>query len=116
MLTKRYKLLIAAILGGVALYAVVFYFVVAGQPYATARSFIESNPIVAKELGQVSDVGLSWLSSASISGNSGSGELRCPVEGTTRKGIVYLDLERRAGAWNVIRANLRVDGRTVPLL
>jgi hypothetical protein len=110
------KTVLALVVAGTALYGIVFYFVVAGAPYREARAFIRSHPTVTKELGSVIDIHLSWLSSASVSGNSGTAALRCPVQGSAGTATAYIDLRREAGVWNVVRANLVMDARSIPLM
>ena len=47
-----------------------------------------------------------WSSSYEESGTSGNAQYKIDVDGERGPGVVYVDLEKRAGVWIVIRANL----------
>lgn len=94
----------------------IFQCVVAAGPYDAARAFIREHPRIVKELGSVQEIELSWRSSATVVGTSGLAQLRCPVRGSLRDGIAFVNLEMEAGVWRVVKANLVLDDQAVPLM
>ena len=113
---SSYKVVLAVLVAALIFNWAIFHFLVAGRPYETARAFLEQHPTVLKELGAIEEIDLSWRSSASISGNSGAAELRCPVKGASGSAVAFVDLRREAGVWRVVRANLVVGSRSVALM
>jgi hypothetical protein len=78
-----------------------------GKPFEESRKYINTNSQINEKLGSLTNISLSmWSSSYEESGASGNAQYKIDVDGEKGPGVVYVDLEKRAGVWTVIRANL----------
>lgn len=88
-----------------------------GEAYKFALRFINDNTTVMSSIGSIKSSRLAFLGYAvSYSGPSGYAEYKILVTGENGKGAVYLNLEKSAGVWEVIKANLVLeDGVAIPI-
>jgi hypothetical protein len=83
-------------------------------PYLTAIEDLHANRAAMTELGEPVTTS---FPRGSISANDGDGEanLKIPVQGTSKSGVVYVEGELSQGDWHYTRIELVVDGQHVDL-
>jgi hypothetical protein len=90
-----------------ALYFGIFFLVMKGEPFDAAKQYIYGNKLIGDEMGTIKTVNLSMFSSSiQYSGASGNAQYKIYVDGEKNKGVVYIDMEKQAGVWVIVRANL----------
>lgn len=94
---------LAILFGVLSIVAVVI--LINSTPYELSRDFLESNPDVRKEFGQVHSISWAPFDGASILGEEA--EFAFKVVGESRRATVYLELEKEGGQWTVTKARLR---------
>jgi hypothetical protein len=117
---KRHKVvkrMIIALIFVCLLYFGIFFFVMKGEPFDAAKQYIYGNQLISADLGSIKTISLSMLSSSiHYSGASGNAQFKIYVDGEKKNGVVYVDMEKQAGVWAVVRANLiGPDNSRVPL-
>ncbi len=87
------------------------------KPYNFALGYIDSNKLIMGNMGFIKSRRLAFFGySVRYSGPHGYAEYKILVKGKKNKGIVYLNLEKSAGIWKVIKGNLVLNnGRTILL-
>lgn len=103
---RKYKKFIIPLLVIGLAYFLVFQFVVKGEPYQFAVEYIKTNKVVVEKIGEVKDTSLSFFSSLSYRGLRGKASYKIFVYGVKGEGKIYIDMERMAGRWRIIEANL----------
>ncbi len=103
-----FLLLIGLFVGG--LLAVIFGALKSSEPYQHAVQTATHDPRVLASLGAPVKPG--WLPSGSIhvSGPSGNADLALSLQGTARKGTLYVVAKKSAGRWTYQTLELRVEG------
>lgn len=88
-----------------------------GEAYKFAVKFIDDNPTVLNSIGPLKRSRLAFFGySVRYSGPHGYAEYKIFVTGEKGKGTVYLNLEKSAGIWKVIKGNLLLEtGAYIPL-
>jgi hypothetical protein len=87
------------------------------ESYKFAVKFINDNKTIANKIGPLNSSRLAfWGYSVRYSGPHGYAEYKIVVTGEKDKGVVYLNLEKSAGNWEVMKGNLVLeDGLSIPL-
>jgi len=89
------------------LFFVIFFFFMKGEPFDISKKYINSNPQIIDKLGSIKNISLSMMSSSyKSSGAYGNAKYKIYVDGDKSNGVVYVDMEKQAGVWVVIRAHL----------
>lgn len=111
-LTKKTKNKIAIIIAIViSLYFSGYIFAIFSEPYKIAQNFIIENPGVNGQIGKVTAARLSFLGySVHYSGPHGMAKFELNVSGANGQGKVFVDLEKRAGIWEITMANFKSEG------
>jgi hypothetical protein len=113
---KIVKIVLIIILFIFVMYLVGYFIVMKGEPFDVAKQFIYDHKLISAELGPIKNIKLSMLSSIRISGTYGTARFKLFVDGEKSKGIVYADLEKQAGIWVVVHANMiRADNSKINL-
>jgi hypothetical protein len=99
------------------LFFAIFFFLMKGEPFQESIKFINSDSQINERIGSVKNISLSmWSSSYKESGTSGNAQYKINVYGEKGLGVVYVDMEKRAGVWTVIRANLLLPDKSRVIL
>lgn len=104
---KIFRGILIALLLFLLLFFGIFFFLMKGEPFEESKKYINSNPQINEKLGSIKNLSLSMTSSSyESSGASGNAQYKIYVDGDKGNGVVYADMEKQAGVWVVIRANL----------
>ena len=89
-----------------------------GEAYKYSLRYIENNPIIQSNIGSIQSQRLSFFGfSVRQSGTHGHAEYKIIVHGDRERGVVYLELERSTGLWEVVKCNLiSENGEAIPVL
>jgi hypothetical protein len=87
------------------------------DPYRTSIEFINTNDQVNQYLGKIVKSRLSFMGwSLRYRGPTGSAQFEFQVTGEKGKGVIYINLIKSAGVWNVTESNLvQKNGAIIPL-
>jgi ABC-type lipoprotein release transport system permease subunit len=126
MSTKKIILIIAGILGVLALVVVlfvgaIFWFVfrTIGNSEAadTARTYLRNNEQLKKDIGEVKDFGSFVTGNINVQNANGEASLRLKVIGERKTVNATVDLSYRSNRnWRVTGASYERDGQTVDLM
>jgi ABC-type lipoprotein release transport system permease subunit len=126
MSTKKIILIIAGILGVLALVVVlfvgaIFWFVfrTIGNSEAadTARTYLRNNEQLKKDIGEVKDFGSFVTGNINVQNANGEASLRLKVIGERKTVNATVDLSYRSNRnWRVTGASYEHDGQTVDLM
>lgn len=87
-----------------------------GKAFAIASDYVKSNLALSSNLGRVVNVSISIASSIRINGPTGEANYKLHVTGEKDKGVVYVDLVKKADIWSVTGAVLVLpNGRRIDL-
>lgn len=88
------------------------------EPYKHALEFIEDHELITETLGPLRSRRLALFGyTVRERGVHGHAEYKVLVKGEKAKGAVYLEMEKSAGIWKVVAANLVPDkGNPIPLV
>ncbi len=88
-----------------------------GEPYKFAVKFINDKSTVTNKIGLLKNYRLAfWGYSVRYRGPHGYTEYEIVVAGEKGRGNVYLNLEKSAGNWEVIKGNLVLEnGESIPI-
>jgi hypothetical protein len=102
-------LLIGLFVGG--LIAIIFTALKSSEPYQHAVQTATHDPRVQAELG--APVEPAWMFSGNIrtSGPSGSADLAVSLQGSVRKGTLYVVAKKSTGRWTYQTLELRAEGQ-----
>jgi hypothetical protein len=99
-----------AVLLVVAFFSGLYLLGISSEPYAFAVEYIDSNDVIIKHLGEIESRRLALFGySVRYKGPRGHAEYEIKVCGKSKKGKVYLELEKAAGQWRVTRGNLVME-------
>lgn len=119
MKRKNKVLIIIAITVGliVCFWGGLYIFGTQSEAYKFAVKFIGDNKAVMNSIGPLKNSRLSLFGySVRYNGPHGNAEYEIIVAGEKGKGTVYLNLEKSAGVWEVIKGNLVLeDGMSIPI-
>ena len=89
-----------------------------GEAYKFALRFINGNSTVMNNIGLLRSSRLAFFGySLRYSGPHGNAEYKIIVTGEKGKGTIYLNLEKSAGVWEVIKGNLVLEnGESISLM
>jgi hypothetical protein len=84
--------------------------------YKTAVAFVNEHPEANRVLGKIESVRMGPLDfHISRRGPSGEASFELSVKGASDAGVVFLEMERSAGSWEVEKGRLQVNGQSVIL-
>jgi len=83
-----------------------------GAPLETSKQYIYQNKTINERLGSIKDISLSMSSSFQVSGSHGTAQYELSIEGERENGVIYLDMEKQAGDWAVVRAKLHLSDKS----
>lgn len=89
-----------------------------GEAYKYSLKFINDNEIISRNIGPIQSQRLAFLGySVRHIGPHGHAEYKILVKGTKSRGVVYLELEKSAGLWKVVKGNLiRENGEIISIM
>lgn len=126
MSTKKIILIIAGILGVLALVVAlfvggifwfVFHTIGSSEAAETARTYLRSNEILKQDIGEVKDFGALVTGNINAANGDGEATLYLKVIGEKRTVNARVDLSYRSNQkWRVTGASYERDGRTVDLM
>ncbi len=95
----------------------VYLLVVKSEQYALALEYIDNNKLIENEMGVLSSRKLAVFgSSTMVGGIDEHAEFKIKVKSKHSAGVVYLEMNKSVGRWNVLEGNLVLnDGRTISL-
>ncbi len=111
-------ILLAIVLLLAGAYVVGYWIASNSESYKVAQKIIYENPLLNNQVGQIIKLRLSFLGySVRYTGPHGYAEYKILVTGEKDKGVVYLNLEKSAGIWEVIKGNLVLeDGVSISIM
>lgn len=126
MSTTKIVLIVVGILGGLVLIAALFaagigwfVFNTIGKSEAadTARTYLRTNEILKRDIGEVKDFGSFVSGNINVQNQNGEASLRLKVYGERKTVSATVDLSYRANRnWRVTGASYESDGRTISLM
>jgi hypothetical protein len=126
MSTKKIVLIVVGIVGVLALIGALFVvgigwfvFRTIGNSEAadTARTYLKTNDILKRDIGEVKDFGSFVSGNINVQNQNGEASLRLKVYGERKTVTATVDLSYRANRnWRVTGASYESDGRTVSLM
>jgi Cytochrome oxidase complex assembly protein 1 len=126
MTTKKIVLIIAGVVGVLALVVALFVVAIGGVVFhkigsseaaETARTYLRGNQVLKNDIGEVKEFG--WFVTGNMSGGNGDGEatLYLKVIGEQRTVNARVDLMYRSNrSWRVTGATYDRDGKIVDLM
>lgn len=102
-------LLIGTFVGG--LLAIIFGALKSSEPYQHGVQIAANDPRVIAELGAPVKPGWLFGGSIQVSGSSGSADLNISLQGSKRKGTLYVVAKKSGGQWNYEVLELRSEGQ-----
>lgn len=106
-ITINKKRIIIAILLGILLWAAIIYFLLLGDAYKVAQTYVMNYPAIKDQVGEVKDVEVSiFQSSIHVDGSRGNADYVLTVHGDKGKAKVIVVMEKKADQWSV--SDLRV--------
>ena len=126
MSTKKIILIIAGIVGVLALIVVLFVGGIAwfavhtignSEAAETARTFLRNNEILKRDIGGVKEFGSLITGSVNVQNTDGEATLHIKVYGEQRAVNATVELSYRSNrAWRVTGATYQRDGQTIDLV
>ena len=126
MSTKQIVLIVVGVLAVLALLVGLFVvgigwfvFSTIGKSEAadTARTYLRTNEILKRDIGEVKDFGSFVSGNINVQNQNGEASLRLKVYGERKTVNATVDLSYRANRnWRVTGASYESDGRTIPLM
>lgn len=126
MSTKKIILIIAGVIGVLALIVVLFVGGIAwfairtianSEAAETARTFLRNNEVLKRDIGEVKDFGSFVTGNVNVQNADGEARLNLKVIGEKRTVHVTVDLSYRNNrSWRVTGATYDRDGQTVDLV
>ena len=126
MSTKKIILIIAGILGVLALVVAlfvggifwfVFHTIGSSEAAETARTYLRSNEVLKQDIGEVKDFGSFVTGNINVSNGDGVATLYLKVIGEKQTVNAKVDLSYRSNRnWRVTGASYDRDGKTIDLM
>jgi hypothetical protein len=126
MSTKKIILIIAGIMGVLALVAALFVGAIAwfafhtinkSEPAKQARTYLRNNEILKQDIGEVKDFGWFITGNINVQNSDGVATLYLKVIGEKRNVNARVDLSyRNSSAWRVTGASYDRGGQTIDLM
>ena len=126
MSTKKIILIIASVLGALALVVAlfvggivwfVFHTMSSSEAAETARTYLRSNEILKRDIGEVKDFGSFVTGNINVANGDGEATLYLKVIGEKKTVNARVDLSYRSNRnWRVTGASYDSDGRTIDLM
>ncbi|HXB19972.1 MAG TPA: cytochrome c oxidase assembly factor Coa1 family protein [Candidatus Solibacter sp.] len=85
------------------------------EPYQHAVQIAIHDPKVINQLGDPVVPGWYATGSINLSGNSGTADLRIPLQGPARKGSLYVIANKHLGRWSYDEIQVRIEGETAAI-
>ena len=107
---------LSIVLIAVAFVGAVAYFIIgsvkSSDLYQQAMIKTRSNAAVVRELGEPIETG--WMVSGSINveGNSGHADLKIPISGPKKSGVLYALAEKKQGKWDFSSLEVEIEGES----
>lgn len=87
---------------------------VKSEPYSVALRFIDNNKTILETIGSLESRRLAFFGySVRYKGPRGHAEYKVLVKGRKSKGKVFLELEKSAGEWKVLKAKLKLNNKQI---
>jgi len=100
----------------VLIVCMVLFEVISREPYDVAMKYLSENRILNERIGKLENIRRSIFgTTVRFTGPTGTANLKLLVTGEKGEGEVYVDLEKKAGVWSVIRANLMTRNENIIL-
>ena len=126
MSTKKIVLIVVGVLAVLALLVALFvvgigWFVFStignSQAADTARTYLRTNEILKRDIGEVKDFGSFVTGNINVQNQNGEASLKLKVYGERKTVSATVDLSYRANRnWRVTGASYESDGRTISLM
>ena len=126
MSTRKIILIIAGILGVLALVVALFvggivwftfHTIANSEPAETSRTYLRNNAVLKQDIGEVKDFGSFVTGNVNVSNGDGEATLYLKVIGEKREVNARVDLSYRSNQnWRVTGASYDRDGRTIDLM
>jgi Cytochrome oxidase complex assembly protein 1 len=126
MSTKKIILIIAGILGVLALVVAlfvggifwfVFHTIGSSEAAEASRTYLRNNAVLKQDIGEVKDFGSFVTGNVNVSNGDGEATLYLKVIGEKREVNARVDLSYRSNqSWRVTGASYERDGRTIDLM
>jgi hypothetical protein len=126
MSTKKIILIIAGILGVLALVVAlfvggifwfVFHTIGSSEAAEASRTYLRNNAVLKQDIGEVKDFGSFVTGNVNVSNGDGEATLYLKVIGEKREVNARVDLSYRSNQnWRVTGASYERDGRTIDLM
>ena len=108
-------LIVALFVGGIAWFA--FHTIANSEAAETARTFLRSNEILKRDIGEVKDFGSIVTGNVNVQNTDGEASLHLKVYGEKRTVNARVDLSYRNNrSWRVTGASYDSDGQTIDLV
>jgi Cytochrome oxidase complex assembly protein 1 len=108
-------LVVALFVGGIVWF--VFHTIGTSDAAETARTYLRSNEILKRDVGQVTDFGSFVTGNINVQNGDGEATLKLKVIGERRTVNATVDLSYRSNrAWRVTGASYDHDGKTIDLM
>jgi len=108
-------LIVALFAGGIAWFA--FHTIANSEAAETARSYLRTNEILKRDIGEVKDFGWFVTGSINVQNQDGEATLHLKVIGERRTVNASVDLAYRSNRnWRVTGASYELDGKSVDLM
>ena len=126
MSTKKIILIIAGILGVLALVVALFvggiawfafHAIANSEAAAASRTYLRNNELLKQDIGEVKDFGSFVTGNVNVANGDGEATLYLKVIGEKREVNARVDLSYRSNRnWRVTGASYERDGRTIDLM
>ena len=108
-------LIVALFVGGIAWFA--FHTIGNSQAAETARTFLRNNEILKQDIGEVKEFGSLITGNVNVQNTDGEATLHIKVYGEQRAVNATVELSYRSNrAWRVTGATYQRDGQTIDLV
>jgi hypothetical protein len=120
MLTKKklFRIIFATLILLLAFFCVLYVIGSNSEPYKKAEEFVHTSPAIKQNLGQIKSVRLAFIGyTVNYHGTDGNAKFKMVITGENGKALLFPELKRSLGEWEVIAAKLvQEDGRSMNLL
>ncbi len=114
---KLLWIFIAIIVCIICLYSIGYFIAVSNMSYKIACNFVGNNEEVKSHIGQKIHMRMAFLGySIKFTGSHGWAEFEMVVKGDQNQGVVFINMEKEVGKWEVRKVQLRLEqGDVIPI-